>query len=60
MLESLILEEGEFEWVARDKIADYITKPFETIERELYIADRMLDFDKNITFEEIVHYTDGF
>ncbi len=53
-------EEGEFEWIPESKLSEFIQKPFETVERELYIAEQIKDLKKPLTFEEIIHKIDSF
>lgn len=53
-------EEGTFEWVPESQVQDYFKKPFETVDRLMYITDRIKDFDKELTFEEILHYPENF
>lgn len=53
-------EEGKFEWVKESEVSKYLKKPFESVERILYITERIKDLKKEITFEEITHFTDSF
>ncbi len=53
-------EEGEFEWITESNLEEFLKKPFESIDRILYIAKRLKDFKKELTFEEIIHKTDSF
>ena len=53
-------DEGLFEWVKESELWNYITKPFETIEREVYIAERIKDAAHPLTFTESKYYADNF
>lgn len=53
-------EEGLFEWVKDSEFRDYITNPFEDLDRLIYIKNRIKDTKKSLTFEEIIHKTDSF
>lgn len=53
-------DEGDFEWVPESKARDYFKKPFENIERLIYITERIKDLDAQLTFQEVTHYTDKF
>lgn len=53
-------EEGLFEWIKFSKVEKYFTKPFESVDRLMYITNRVLDLDSNLTFEEISHFADNF
>lgn len=54
-------EEGKFEWVKREDLRTYITKPFHTIERSLEFTNKAIKFKrKTPEFEERVSYTDKF
>jgi ADP-ribose pyrophosphatase YjhB (NUDIX family) len=58
--ELLANNEGKFEWVKKDDFATFLTKPFETVERELYVVSRLEEFTGQIYFEELNHYTSSF
>jgi len=53
-------EEGDFEWVKMSKLEKFIDKTFESIEKEMYITKRTLDFENKLTFEEVTHIADNF
>lgn len=53
-------EEGKFEWVPESKLATYITKPFESVERILLIAGEMKKKKTNLVYKEIDHLADNF
>jgi ADP-ribose pyrophosphatase YjhB (NUDIX family) len=53
-------EEGLFEWVPESKLATYITKPFESVERILMISNLMKQEKVELTYLEMNHYADNF
>jgi len=58
--ELLSNEEGKFEWIKEEDLADYFKKPFETVERLMYITEKIKDINQPLTYKEIEHYADNF
>ena len=52
--------EGLFEWVEESKVGEYLTKPFESVEKIYDIIDRLKAFNGALTFHEVEHWPDNF
>gem|GEM_PF-1095351 len=52
--------EGLFAWIKEADLTTYITKPFDGIERILYIVKRIKEIESPLTYEELSYRTGNF